>query len=336
MREIARPSRTARDVHRQAAVRRLVPLFLILSACSAPAGDDAASSSEDLSATDPVSAAVTSSCSTSIVKGLSQQLVDEMDCLKPGTLQSIASIPNVDIGSAVFPYLQAPAASALSKAVAARGTTLTVNSALRTLPQQYLLYEWYLQGRCGIGLAAAPGNSNHESGLAVDVEDNTGWRSSFESHGWKWFGSADPVHFDYVAGGIDIRSLSVLAFQKLWNENHPSDTIAEDGSYGPDTEKRLVLSPVGGFAKGATCTQPKPDSGTPEKDAGSTDDAAPPPQAPDASATPDAGAPESPATGGCSTSSSAPDSSMFGVFLLALALATRGRRCERRAPLRSV
>jgi hypothetical protein len=309
-------------------VLALVPLLAI--ACSAPP-EGAESSEEELSATDPVSTAVAQSCTTTSVKGLSQQLVDEIDCLKPGTLTSIATIKNTSIGSAVFPYLQTPAASALAKTVAARGTTLTINSALRTLPQQYLLYEWYLQGRCGIGLAASPGNSNHESGLAVDVEDNAGWNSYFSAHGWKWFGSADPVHFDYVAGGIDLRSLSVLAFQKLWNENNPNDPIAEDGSYGPDTEKRLVKSPVGGFSKGATCTQTAADAGTPQKDAGTTTKDA----SAEASAhaadggvenpAADAGADPYPQASGCSSAGTA-RSSYAPAALVFLALIGRKRR----------
>jgi hypothetical protein len=35
---------------------------------------------------------------------------------------------------------------------------------LRTVAQQYLLYTWYQNGQCGIGLAAKLGNSNHETG----------------------------------------------------------------------------------------------------------------------------------------------------------------------------
>jgi hypothetical protein len=307
-------------------LRRILLALPLLVACSAaPEGEG--SSSEELTSTDPVSLAVTQSCSTTSVKGLSQQLVDEINCLSPGTLSSIASIKDVSLGSAVFPYLQTPAATALSKAVAARGTTMTINSALRTLPQQYLLYEWYLQGRCGIGLAAKPGNSNHESGLAVDIDDNTGWNSFMSAHGWKWYGSADPVHFDYVSGGIDLRGPSVLAFQKLWNENNPNDTIAEDGSYGPDTETRLTKSPVGGFAKGATCTQTPQDAGTPPKDAGTKPDASAPdahadaaPQTPE----PDAGTtPEPSQAGGCNASGGDPS---FALLLVVFAASCGKRR----------
>ena len=53
-------------------------------------------------------------------------------------------------------------------AVAAQ-ESLQINSALRTIAQQYLLYDWYHEGRCGITAAAHVGNSNHEGGRAVDL-----------------------------------------------------------------------------------------------------------------------------------------------------------------------
>ncbi len=129
---------------------------------------------------------------------------------------------------------------------------MTINSGLRTLPQQYLLYRWYQTGRCGIGLAAAPGNSNHESAVAIDIEDNAGWRSALQAQGFRWLGASDPVHYDFVGkAAVDLKGLSVEAFQRLWNRNHPDDRIDEDGAYGTDTETRLAKSPVGGFPIGA-------------------------------------------------------------------------------------
>jgi hypothetical protein len=145
---------------------------------------------------------------------------------------------------------------------------MSINSGLRTLPQQYLLYRWYQTGRCGIGLAAQPGRSNHESGIAVDINDNAGWRATMASKSYRWLGASDPVHFDYDGGGaVDLRGLSVKAFQRLWNRNHANDKIAEDGDYGPETAARLAQSPVGGFAIGAQCTMnapaPPPSPGEP-------------------------------------------------------------------------
>ena len=71
------------------------------------------------------------------------------------------------------------------------------------------------------------------------------------SHGWKHDVPGDSVHFDHTSSA-DIRGEDVLAFQKLWNRNNPSDHIAEDGDYGPQTEARLKKSPATGFAIGAT------------------------------------------------------------------------------------
>jgi hypothetical protein len=63
------------------------------------------------------------------------------------------------------------------------------------------------------------------------------------------------VHFDYK-GGSDTPShtaTDVLAFQTLWNRNHPTDKIAATGHYNPETEARLKKAPPEGFALGPTC-----------------------------------------------------------------------------------
>lgn len=264
----------------RATVRLAIPTLwaLVLSAstsalaCAGEAGgaggyDDAHDDGADegplgrtssaLSASDPVSSAVTQSCSTTAVKGLATQLVDEIQCLRPSTFARIDGKPGLALGAAVFPFLQTNAAAGLIAAQKARGVTMTINSGLRTLPQQYLLYRWYQTGRCGISLAAQPGTSNHESALALDIADNAAWRASLQAKGFRWLGANDPVHYDFVGGGtVDLRGLSVRAFQRLWNRNNPADTIAEDGEYGGETAERLAKSPVGGFAKGASCIQP--------------------------------------------------------------------------------
>lgn len=208
-----------------------------------------------------VEAAVSSSCTTAIVAGLSQQLIDEINCMEPGTMRSMTGIQRLSLRSVVFPWLQAPAADALERATAAGSGTMTITSALRTLPQQYLLYRWAQAGRCGIRIAAAPGRSNHNGGLAIDTVDWSAWRTTLSGQSWQWFGAGDEVHFDYVGAGTrDLRQLSVLAFQRLWNRNHPNDRIAEDGLYGPITESRLRQSPADGFAIGAAgcATEPAP------------------------------------------------------------------------------
>ena len=202
-----------------------------------------------------VQEAINSSCSTTSVKGLSLQIVEQANCTTPGAYALVPSEPNLDVGAAVFPYLQAPARDALVSALVAHpNTTMTVNSMLRTVAQQYLLYTWYQNGQCGIGLAAKPGNSNHESGLAVDVSEYGTWKPSLTAKGFTWFGNADTVHFDYTGPGVmAFKGNDVRAFQQLWNKNNPGDVIAEDGAYGPQTGLRLAKSPAGGFANGPSC-----------------------------------------------------------------------------------
>jgi uncharacterized protein (TIGR03382 family) len=222
---------------------------VVLAGCTAP-GDDVEYSSVESYAT--VGSYVSSSCSTASVLGLSKQIADEISCANPTGLTRFTAGGNLQVTSnAVLPYLSAKGKTDLM--TVASGRVVQVNSAFRTVAQQYLLYQWYLQGRCGIPIAATPGRSNHESGRAVDLANYSALITPMSNRGWAHDVPGDAVHFDHLASP-DIRGRDVLAFQKLWNRNHPGDTIAEDGAYGPNTEARLRQAPSEGFAIGPTCT----------------------------------------------------------------------------------
>jgi hypothetical protein len=189
-------------------------------------------------------------CSTSGVVGLSDQLVKVQMCLSPGTFVSFTPHANVTLTSTnVKPFLLASARDALWKASGL--LDLKINSAFRTLADQYVLY---FSGACG--LAATPGNSNHETGKAVDLENWSAATSAMTAAGCTHtYPSTDPVHFD--CPGIDDRASSIKAFQHLWNVNNPTDKLVEDGSYGTETASRLAKSPAGGFPDPADCATPK-------------------------------------------------------------------------------
>jgi len=171
----------------------------------------------------------------------------------PGQLVRFDEQNGIEIRAAVLPYLGAEARAGLYAAAAAGGgKPLVINSAFRTVVQQYLLYRWFELGRCGIPAAARPGDSNHESGRALDVGNYSEWIVLLGEHGWAHTVPGDPVHFDHLASP-DIRGADVLAFQRLWNKNAPDDPIAEDGSYGPMTEARIRRAPAEGFGVGASC-----------------------------------------------------------------------------------
>jgi hypothetical protein len=220
----------------------------LVAACSSPApeGDDE-TTSEPLVAGSVADVAAHSGCDSSGVHGISQQLVAvEMKCVAANTFLSFAPHAGITIsGSNVYPSLVAPARNAVMKAgdaAHAAGSSIEINSAFRTLAQQYVLYH---SGACGT--AAEPSRSNHESGKAVDVanfSEASGWleRAGCAHHAYP----GDPYHFD--CPGDDFRNDSVLAFQKLWNANHPEDKLVEDGAYGTQTDRRLGKSPAKGFA----------------------------------------------------------------------------------------
>lgn len=195
------------------------------------------------------------SCSTSSVEGLSKQIIAQSRCINPDAFVGVPDRPNLTKKPGVFLYLTAPARRHLLAALdAVPDRTLIVNSALRTLAQQYLLSRWGRDHRCGVQLAASPGTSNHESGLALDISHPEEFRSILEAHGFRWLGKKDRVHFDYAgAGAVAHNAVDVLAFQQLWNRNHPEDPIFANGRYTAQTERRLVKSPAAGFSKGAHC-----------------------------------------------------------------------------------
>lgn len=200
---------------------------------------------------------ISSSCTTASVRGLSVQIADEMVCMRPNAFAKFTEGGGIDFSSsAVLPYMAPPAADALKRVAASH--PLSVNSGFRTIAQQYLLYRWSVLGRCGIAVAAKPGRSNHETGRAVDLANWSSVVTAMGNRGWSHSVPGDPVHFDYLAAA-DLRGLDVLAFQRLWNRNHPGDPIAADGVWGPQTATALGNSPSGGFATGATCnTAPPP------------------------------------------------------------------------------
>lgn len=198
-----------------------------------------------------VSAYVSSGCSTSVVVGLSKQIAEEISCMNPALLTKFSPSTRLQITSnSVLPYLHSTAKANLERVAETR--TVQVNSAFRTVAQQYLLYRWYQQGRCGITAAATPGRSNHQSGRALDLANYSSLISAMGNRGWSHSVPGDPVHFDHLSSP-DSRGKDVLAFQRLWNRNNPNDIIAEDGLYGPKTEARLKSAPATGFTKGATC-----------------------------------------------------------------------------------
>lgn len=193
-------------------------------------------------------------CSTAVVIGLSKQIAQQAGCDNPNSFVRFTATGGISFSSnAVLPFLVKDARDDLQKV--ALTTPLQINSALRTIAQQYLLSRWFGHGLCGITAAAPIGSSNHEGGRAVDINSYSTRLSSMAAHGWVHDVPGDLPHFDHT-GSPDNRGQDVKAFQELWNRNHPADKIATDGAYGAQTETRLKVSPATGFTLGPTCGDP--------------------------------------------------------------------------------
>jgi len=186
-------------------------------------------------------------CTTAPVIGLATQIAERMVCLAPDQLDHFAESNDVSFaGQAILPYLNPTAIEALHLAAQSVGN-IGIISAFRTLPQQFLLRKWYEQGRCNVRAAARPGNSNHETARALDLQNPSALRRLIDDFGWIATVPGDAVHFEDLSSS-DGRGLDVVAFQELWNLNNPGDPIDTDGVYGPETERRLRNSPATGFA----------------------------------------------------------------------------------------
>jgi hypothetical protein len=170
----------------------------------------------------------------------------------------IASLPAADViditdhvtivGGSTLPYLQRMAGEALIAAIEEAGRKPQLVHALRTLPQQYMVYYQYIHHLCHIPLAASPGTSPHERAIAIDLQDPQSWRAVLAKHNWVWRGSADPPHFNFHGPqDADFGISEIKAFQQTWNDHNPGDLLKVDGSYGPKTESKLLLSPVAGW-----------------------------------------------------------------------------------------
>ena len=190
-------------------------------------------------------------CNTEGVRPLSGQIFELAQPVLMNDLVSCEDIVEI-VGASTIPFLQPAARDALAEAVAEMGELPLLTHAYRTVAQQYVLFYWFNHNQlCDISLAATPGSSPHEQGIAIDIKENARWRDVLRRHNWRWRGPDDRAHFTYIGPGTTtrVRKESIRAFQRLWNIHNPDDLIQEDGVYGDiETGPRIERSPVEGFS----------------------------------------------------------------------------------------
>jgi Putative peptidoglycan binding domain/D-alanyl-D-alanine carboxypeptidase len=191
---------------------------------------------------------------TSAVAGLSRQIIAQTNAIFGNVLIDFSNLANntglvLPTGGQMNPVLQPGAKASLRAVLAANPSRgMNVNSAYRTVAQQHVLYQLYVRNTGIIDLAARPGFSNHEDGMALDIQQWQAWKSDLENNDWRWQGGNDPVHFSYRFGNNNVGEMGVKGFQSLWNKYNPQDQIDVDGDFGAQTAARMNNSPAKGFA----------------------------------------------------------------------------------------
>jgi hypothetical protein len=194
------------------------------------------------------------SCSTSGLRPLTNQilevLLNSINVPEEPSLVRCDDIPLLRmVGGSTIPMLQPAARASLQRVIEQKDRELQLVHAYRTIAQQYVLKEWV--GKCqSITAARRPGTSDHEGGLAIDINEFSVWKNTLVNNGWVWAGMGDKGHFRFAGANVDrtVITESVRAFQILWNRNNPNDLIDEDGVYGEEqTAPALRISPIGGF-----------------------------------------------------------------------------------------
>lgn len=197
-------------------------------------------------------------CSTDQIATVSIQTQSNLNCNQPQTWVSLAGYPGITLGSgaSVTPFLQTSAAASLKSVVdanKAKAGNILITSALRTAVAQHILYQWSLKNKCGITVAATPGNSNHNGGLAIDTTSSKYMRP-MKNAGWTQ-PPGDSVHLDYPISDVPLSQLgpvTIKAFQSLYNQNVPlAQRIPVTGIYDDATGVAMDSVVTSGFSNTA-------------------------------------------------------------------------------------
>ncbi len=183
-----------------------------------------------------------------LLEGLSDQLADAIDCVRPGTLSDLPD-GNWSPWDPIRPIrVDARGIDDLLAAAADGDRSMVIKWAYRDVAVQHLFYLWTLES---CDFAAPPGLSNHQNGLSVDVVEPEYWSPLMRARGWEDNLPTDRPHFDYVlAEDEGLARLSLFAFQALHNRNRPDDAIPLTGEFDAATERALSDAPLVGYPEG--------------------------------------------------------------------------------------
>lgn len=144
---------------------------------------------------------------------------------------------------------------AMKDAAKKDGVNLTLESAWRDSAKQKILYEAYLAGRGN--LAAPPGSSNHERGIAIDLRSGIPWaQKNCTRFGWSntgmTFSQKEPWHFDYVGGFVVKDKKDVSKLYQVESKNKPSNIFDWNQSSVAPSQSSTVAALNSGILNTAT------------------------------------------------------------------------------------
>lgn len=109
----------------------------------------------------------------------------------------LSSVPHANGKLVVNSLASAAVVAMFSDAKAAGVSPINASEGFRTMAEQTHLYE--CKPGCGVGSnpVATPGTSNHQMGLALDVDGamNSWMIDNGKKYGYTWYGPGDSVHF---------------------------------------------------------------------------------------------------------------------------------------------
>jgi len=135
----------------------------------------------------------------------SEELISSVSCKERAdtayTKGSASQIKVITIGGKPTSKATGHAFLKMQKAAHEAGVYLAINSGFRTMSEQQYFYNCYKTGKCNNGnLAAKPGYSNHQSGLALDLTTSSWLAKNAGKYGFIRTVPSEAWHYEYTGG----------------------------------------------------------------------------------------------------------------------------------------
>ena len=136
---------------------------------------------------------------------VSAPLISAVDCVERDAIAYVSGSPKaiavVTIDGKRVTRATGHAFLRMQRAAHAAGVYLSLTSGFRSYEEQDYLYGCYLSGGCNGGnLAARPGYSNHQSGVAIDVSTSSWLAANAPSFGFERTVPGEPWHYELRGG----------------------------------------------------------------------------------------------------------------------------------------